>query len=115
MDKPHFDESQRCYLKTTDGDSVILYKRTWDLKISYPERQFLEYNFDKLKETLLYPDCIKNSRVLNTAKIYYKHYERIFLRPNITGPRPFFLKVIVNKPKKGNRIITSFMPTDKVR
>ena len=117
MNEPQFNNAKRCYLKTEDGDKVILYEYTWKSHCAYPERGFIRYNFDKLKETLLHPDTVRDSRRLKTAKLYYKSFDKIMLLPKVTVPAVFkYIVVIVNWPKgKSYGVINSFYPTNKVK
>jgi len=59
---PKFNKSGLCYLTDKDGDRVVLHEGLWSKKISRPERNFLEYNYSKIQDTVKNPDHIRKSK-----------------------------------------------------
>ena len=112
---PKFDNKGACYLKDQDGNDVILLRKTWQLKLKYPERRWLTYNFDLLKSTVRSPDKIRPSSKNPNAEIYYKKCERICINPGITIPSPSNYMAVVIEKKRGNKIIKTFYPTNRIK
>jgi len=112
---PKFDKKGICRLKDSSGKTVILERDVWEFKIKKPEREFLAYNFEKIKKTVKAPSESRPSRKNPNAQLLYRKFSDIFLRPDIKVPhRNHYLCVIVHRIGKQKKIKT-FYSTNRIK
>ena len=116
MPQPNFGADRTAYilLPCYDRRSYKLFKSTWDLKIKHDERRHLEFNYDKIKETFLKPDLVRESQNDPRCFIAYKKIPQYTLIPGRPKELVFetFLAVVADG---ANLIIKTFYPCEKTK
>jgi hypothetical protein len=113
--QPKFDSKGACYLKDKNGIDVILLRKTWNLKLTYPERAWIAYNFDIIKGTIAAPDTVRVSSQNKDAELLYKKCTRIRFGPGITIPSPAKYMVVVIQNKRNEKYVKTFYPTNRIK
>lgn len=88
-----------CNIPGWKGKVFRLYKSTWDLKRSKPEREHLAFNFDLILAACADPDIVRKSTRSDTSLLIYKMADRIRLRENVEVPFRGHLVLVVKKEK----------------
>ena len=112
MTTPKFNDKNQLELIDYQGKKIILNKRTWELKIKYPERSWFEYNFDKMEQTLSEPDEVRASTKSRFSKILYRRFDIIRIRPNIEVP---FVDNYIAVVVKRDEYTQTFYPCHKIK
>jgi hypothetical protein len=114
-DLPNFDKNGICYLQGEKSEKVVLHKALWEKKIARPERGFLQFNFAKIKETLKSPDHKRISRQCKTDQILYKHFEKVWILPNISAPLLKNYIVVIVGEKDNLKYIKTIYTADRLK
>jgi hypothetical protein len=113
--QPKFDSKGECHLKDKNGDDVILLKKTWNLKLTYPERAWIAHNFDLIKGTIANPTKVRPSSQNVNSEVLYKECARICIGPGITVPSVCKYFAVVLESKNNKKIIKTFYPTNRIK
>ena len=112
MSGPLFSSSGAAHLLDYRGRKVRLFRKTWQLKLSHPERGFLTWHYEDLQLTLREPVQVVESRSDPDVHLYYREIRRLQLRQGMFVPAPpwvRFLCVLVNIRRD---LVVTFYPTD---
>ena len=107
----YFEDDGKARFLTRHHGEVTLSKKKWDEICGEPERDYYHLNGDKIPTTLIAPDTVRHHASIDTQFIYYKHFDKIMLKPNIEVPAPVKLMAVVIDTETG-RVCTVY-PTDK--
>ena len=112
---PNFGNGMATLLKGYDGSLYTLYKRTWELKLSHPERAHVEHNYDKLVQTIKEPDEVRQSIQHEDCFIAYKRYDHYWVLPGVSAPNPPGLKYFAVVCDAKRHVIKTFFPARKMK
>ena len=107
---PNFGNAPATLLAGYDGNAYALYKRTWELKLSRPERSHVEHNYDKLVQTLKSPDEVRRSTQHKDCFIAYKKFDNYWVVPGVSAPTPPGLKYFAVVCDAKRNVIKTFFP-----
>jgi len=113
--QPDFTDENTVKLEGYDGSVYTLAKRTWELKLSYPERRHVEHNYDQLVQTIKEPDQVRQSTKHGDCFIAYKKFDWYWVVAGVSAPTAIGLKyfaVVCNRKKK---LIITFYPTKRMK
>lgn len=113
--RPSFTDGDFERLSAFDGKEYRLFRSTWDLKLSHPERAHVEYNFDKIVETLRCPDEVRKSSQHKDCFIAYKKFAKYWVVPGVSAPTPPGLNWFAVVADSARRIVKTFYPTKQMK
>jgi len=102
------------------GTEYYLYQSTYELKMEKEERWILEFNEDKIRETIEHPDCIYESNAPNpnfreNCNLFYKEWNNWISNENGDTISIRELKYLVIVIDIFNHRIITFYPSDKIK
>jgi hypothetical protein len=112
---PNFAQSRPIWLEGFDGNLYALFRSTWELKLSHPERAHVQYNYDKLVQTIKVPDEVRRSIQDRNCFIAYKRFEVYWVVPGVSAPTPPGIKYFAVVADEERNIIRTFYPTRKMK